>query len=374
MDLTPLQVIRRGFADVFVGHAPGRVADIQQILAELPVDAMLCDGLMLGVGLVSELGGPPWATFGDGPLPHEEPDTPPFGPGMLPMRGPVGRLRNRVVRAAGRRLIFRDADMVYRRVRADLGLPQPERFVLDEMTSPFLHLQGSTPGFEYPMRALPPHMHYVGALRPDPPTNWTAPPWWADVTDAAAPVVLVTQGSIRPDPAELLLPAIEGLAGEDVLVVVTTGQGDPADVTAKLGALPSNVRVTRFVPYDVGLRHADVFVTNGGYTGVTLALAHGVPLVQAGTTEEKAEIAARIHYAGVGVRLGPIKPAPAAVRDGVRRVLRRARVRRRRPPGAGRDGRPRRRCGGRRPAGAARRNRSAGAASPPDRGGRGGLR
>ena len=35
-------------------------------------------------------------------------------------------------------------------------------------------------------------------------------------------------------------------------------------------------------------------VTNGGYGGVQLALAHGVPLVVAGNTEEKGEIAARV--------------------------------------------------------------------------------
>ena len=206
---------------------------------------MLCDGLMVGVGLVSELGGPPWATFGDGPLPYEEPDTPPFGPGLLPMRGPVGRLRNRLVGAAGRRFIFRDADQVYRRVRADLGLPAPQRFVLDELASPFLHLQGSTPGFEYPLRSLPEHMHFVGALRPDPPRDWTPPAWWPEVTETSRPVVLVSQGSIRPDTDELIVPAIRGLAGADVLVVVTTGHGEPADLVARLGGRAAVQRAGR---------------------------------------------------------------------------------------------------------------------------------
>jgi UDP:flavonoid glycosyltransferase YjiC (YdhE family) len=71
----------------------------------------------------------------------------------------------------------------------------------------------------------------------------------------------------------------------------------------------------------VVLPHVRAFVTNGGYSGVTLALAHGVPLVQAGVTEEKSEIAARIHWTGVGVRLGTTRPTTEAVRDGVRRVL-----------------------------------------------------
>jgi UDP:flavonoid glycosyltransferase YjiC (YdhE family) len=320
--LSPVQTIRRVFADVFVGHAPERVSDIRRIIAEHHVDAILCDGLMVGVGLVGELEEVPWATFGDGPLPFEEPDTPPFGPGLKPMRGPIGRLRNAAVRTVARRFIFADADRVYRRVRSDLNLPAADGFVLDEMSSPYLHLQGCTPGFEYPHRALPPQVHWVGALRPDVPKDWTPPSWWPEVTGSTRPVVVVSQGSIRPDVGELLEPTITGLAGSDVLVVVTTGSGDPDQLVDRLdGQVPSNVRITRFVPYDLLLEHADVFVTNGGYTGVTLALAHGVPIVQAGTTEEKAEIAARIEWTGVGVKLGTTTPTPAAVRSGVEKVL-----------------------------------------------------
>jgi UDP:flavonoid glycosyltransferase YjiC (YdhE family) len=321
-DMAPIKVIRHVFADVFVGHAPQRVADIRRILARTHVDAMLCDELMFGVGLAGELDSVPWATFGDGPLPFEEPDTPPFGPGLQPMRGPVGRMRNSVVRAAGRRLIFADADRVHRQIRAALEMPAPSRFVLDEMASPFLHLQGCTPGFEYPRKALPQHLHWVGALRPDPPVNWEPPAWWPEVTSASRPVVVVSQGSIRPDPTELLVPTVTALADENVLVVVTTGQGDPGALAGAMGgSLPDNARVTRFIPYDLLLRHAAVFVTNGGYTGVTLAVANGVPLVQAGTTEEKAEIAARIRYTGVGVTLGSARPAADTVLRGVRKVL-----------------------------------------------------
>ena len=105
-------------------------------------------------------------------------------------------------------------------------------------------------------------------------------------------------------------------------VVVTTGAASPDTLGSAYGEpLPANVRVTDFVPYDLLLPHVGAFVTNGGYTGVTLALAHGVPLVQAGTTEEKAEIAARIHWTGVGVRLGTTRPTPDAVAGGVHRVL-----------------------------------------------------
>lgn len=314
--------IGRGFADVFVGEAAARVVDLRPVLAEHPVDAMLHDGLMIGVGMLSELTGVPHATFGDGPLPYPEPDTPPFGPGLQPMRGPVGRLRNRAVGAVTARLIFGRAQRVYDRTRADLGLPPDPRPAIDAIASPMLHLQGCTPAFEYPRRRLPPTVHWVGALRPDPPRDWTPPDWWPEVLASRRPVVHVTQGSIRPDMTELVGPALRGLAAEDVLVVVTTGGPSRSQVEAAYGGpLPANARVTPFIPYDLVFRRVAAVVTNGGYSGVTLALSHGVPLVQAGTTEEKAEIGARIRWSGVGVALGASRPSPSALRDGVRRVL-----------------------------------------------------
>ncbi len=238
------------------------------------------------------------------------------------MRGSIGRLRNAVIRASANRFIFRDAQRVYQTTRAALGLPPATRPVLEVMASPYLHLQGCTPGFEYPRKALPEQVHWVGALRPDVPLDWNPPSWWSEVVGSARPVVLASQGSIRPDVTELLVPTVRALAEENVLVVVTTGQADPDELTRHFGGeLPANVRVTRFVPYDPALSHARAFVTNGGYTGVTLALANGVPLVQAGTTEEKVEIAARIRYSGVGLALGTTRPTSRAIADGVRRVL-----------------------------------------------------
>jgi UDP:flavonoid glycosyltransferase YjiC (YdhE family) len=136
-------------------------------------------------------------------------------------------------------------------------------------------------------------------------------------------VVHVSQGSLRADMTELVVPALRALAGEDVLVVVTSGAASVADVEAAYGGpLPGNARVTPFVPYDELLARAAAFVTNGGWTGLTIALHHGVPVVQAGTTEEKTENAARVQWSGVGLRLGTTRPRSAAVRDAVRRVLR----------------------------------------------------
>jgi UDP:flavonoid glycosyltransferase YjiC (YdhE family) len=62
-------------------------------------------------------------------------------------------------------------------------------------------------------------------------------------------------------------------------------------------------------------------VTNGGYGGVTQALRAGVPLVVAGATEEKPEVAARVAWSGTGINLRSGRPSPRRLRAAVRAVL-----------------------------------------------------
>ena len=61
-------------------------------------------------------------------------------------------------------------------------------------------------------------------------------------------------------------------------------------------------------------------ITNGGYGGVQHALGYGVPLIVAGETSDKAEVAARVEYAGVGVDLKTAAPGVGAINAAVRDV------------------------------------------------------
>ena len=152
------------------------------------------------------------------------------------------------------------------------------------------------------------------------------PDWWPEL-GGGRPVVHVTQGTLdNADPRRLLLLTTSALAREDVLVVATTGGPDPEPLRA---GLPPNVRFARFVPHDRLLPHTDVMVTNGGYGGVQQALAHGVPLVVAGDSEDKPEVAARVHWSGAGIDLHTGRPSRAMVARAVRRVLTRPAYRRR---------------------------------------------
>ena len=296
--------LRQGFADQLVGDAARRVHDLEGLAAGRRIDAVLTDAMFVAARLWHERGGPVWASLGDGPLTYADVDTPPYGAGLLPMRGREGRRRNRVTGRVLRGLIWGPALERLGAIRCELGLVQSGLSVLEEAMSPHLHLQACVPELEYPRQDLPAQVRFVGALRPQPTAGRKLPPWWAEFLADDRPAVLVSQGTLRPDLTELVLPTIAALTGAGLQVVVTTGAGSMADLRAGLGrSVPEWLRVARWIPYEEVLPHVDAFVTNGGYTGVTLALAHGVPLVQVGSSEEKAEIGARIAWSKVGVRL-----------------------------------------------------------------------
>lgn len=70
------------------------------------------------------------------------------------------------------------------------------------------------------------------------------------------------------------------------------------------------------------LKFTDVFITNGGFGGVQLSLANGVPVVVAGLNEGKSDVNARVEYSGVGINLRKESPEPSAVAKAVSAVLR----------------------------------------------------
>jgi UDP:flavonoid glycosyltransferase YjiC (YdhE family) len=129
----------------------------------------------------------------------------------------------------------------------------------------------------------------------------------------------VTQGTVATEPEALIVPTLQALAQENVLVVATII--DKSIESIPLAALPANSRIESFIPHPELLPHVDVMITNGGYNGVQMALAHGVPLVAAGQSEDKPEVCARIEWTGVGINLKTGKPTQQQIRSAVRELL-----------------------------------------------------
>ncbi|WP_288050356.1 glycosyltransferase [Nocardia sp.] len=288
------------------------------LAAETPPDAVVVDPTFVGAMLLSghpRDRRPPVIVAGMLPLPLSSAVVPPFGLGLQPWRGPLNRPRNAILRTLVEKWIFApvqaDVDALYRSVHGrDAGA-----FVIDWMSEADAIVQLSVPGFEYPRPDLAVPVRFAGPVIAS--TDGPLPSWW-DELDTSRPVVLVTQGTIaNQNFDELVRPTLDALATEDVLVVVTTG-GRPIE---QLGILPANVLAARFLPYDRLFPRLNLLVTNGGYGGVQYALAHGVPIVIAGDTEDKPEVAARVAWSGSGIDLRTVRPSATAVRRAARTAL-----------------------------------------------------
>lgn len=310
--------LRFDIEHIFVNMIPGALLDLEHELAKEPADVIVSDNAFAAAGLVRERLGTPWAVYGINPLSIPSRDTAPFGLSMMPASTPLGRMRNRALYWLVDNVIFRNACERYQEIRRELGMRSAGRGIFGFTRRSDLYLQGSVPSFEYPRTDMPHQVRFIGAAIPDAPSNWTPPEWWGDL-DTRRPVVLVTQGTINNDYDQLIRPAIRALADEDVLVIVTTGSRPPADLG--IDPLPANVRVERFIPYGHLMSKVDVLVTNGGYGTIQIALAHGVPIVAIGKTEDKAEIGNRVAWSGVGISLKVATPSEAGIRDAVRRVI-----------------------------------------------------
>ncbi len=296
---------------IFVGQIEGQFYDLRDIERRWRPDVVLADQTVGAALLREELGGPPLALLGVLPLGVDSHDTAPFGLGLPPLAGPLGQLRNAALRGLTNHLVFRGISAQLSDIATRLGTV-PRSFA--PPIAPRLMLQPSVPNFEYPRRDLPTQLRFIGPLLPC-PVAFAPPDWWADVLTSPRPVVLVTQGTLATDPAQLLRPALNALAAEDVLVVA-------AGVNpAALEPLPSNARAARHLPFSELLPHVSVYLTNGGYGGTLQALSHGIPCIVAGRSEDKAEVAARVAYAGVGLNLRTATPTPARIRRAVREVL-----------------------------------------------------
>ena len=305
--------------EIFIKMVPDQIADLQRHVANVQPDLLVVEPTFGGAAAaIEERTGLPWATFGIGPLMMPSADAPPFGLGLKPLRAPrLNRARNRVLNALIDRTLFRSVDGDYRAMCARAGIaPNPGGLFATALSS-HLYLHPSVPSFEYPRGDLPAQVCHVGPHLPAAPASMTLPAWWGEMLADERPVALVTQGTVATDPAELLLPTLEALAHEPVQVIAVTGGPDPA----LLPSAPANARVERFIPFAALMPHVDVYVTNGGYGGLHFAMSHGVPILSAGSTEDKADLAARVGWSGVGIGMRAQHAQPAKVHAAVRRLL-----------------------------------------------------
>jgi UDP:flavonoid glycosyltransferase YjiC (YdhE family) len=85
--------------------------------------------------------------------------------------------------------------------------------------------------------------------------------------------------------------------------------------------LPGNVHTEPFIPFGNLLPYIDLLITNGGFGGTQNALAYGIPIIIAGATEDKMEVAARLEYSGAGINLRNQKPTSKNILKAYRKIM-----------------------------------------------------
>lgn len=320
-----IEQLKYDIKHVFTDMAPDQLADLEALANEWPPEVIVADPAMFGAALLHEKRNLPLVVVSIIPYTVRSRDTAPFGLGLPPSATFLGRIRNAALNRLIEHVVFREVHAHWAKMREGVGLGTT-RFMFDTAREATLFLMPTVPGFEYPRSDQASNVRFIGALPAPVPKDVEHPAWFGDL-DGSRPVVHVSQGTVANAKPELFAPAIAGLANEEVLVVIATG-GKPREALG-LEKVPDNVRIASFLSYPELLPKTSVMLTNGGYGGVQMALGHGVPLIVAGTTEDKPEVAARVAWSGAGINLRTSTPSAEAVRDAVREILGNPRYRQR---------------------------------------------
>lgn len=296
----------RTFSDRAVIDGP----DLAQAIGETRPDALIVDINSWGARCAAEASGLPWVTFSPYTPPVRSAGVPPFGPGMKPMPGPLGKLRDGIARS----LVLGAATRVMlprmNAVRASHGLGAVG--TVDEFfrTADLMVVTTSEP-FEYPHPDWGDDILMIGACAWEPPAD---PPAWLDEIDR--PLVLVTTSSEFQDDASLVRTAFAALADEPVTVVATM----PAGVADGIER-PANAVVEEYVPHGPVLDRAALAITHGGMGATQKALSRGVPVVVAPFGRDQLEVAARVEVSGAGTRVPRKRLTPETLRAAARTAM-----------------------------------------------------
>lgn len=282
--------------------------DTLPLVRELQPDVVVADILTLAPALSAELEGVPYATLIPHVNPHNESHAPIYSIGARLPRTALGRA---FWRRASKPV--RDGLERGRRdlndVRVRLGLPPLAH--VHNGTSRQLALVATFPQLEYPRLEPPPHMRVVG------PLLWEPPAADVELPPGEGPLVLVAPSTSQDPHHRLLHAALRGLADAPVRVLATWNRRLPPRPLP----VPPNTRLVEWVSYVRTMPHCDLVVCHAGHGTLVRALSSGCAVVACPVAGDMNENAARIAWAGAGVRVPRRFIAPRPLRLAVERAL-----------------------------------------------------
>jgi UDP:flavonoid glycosyltransferase YjiC (YdhE family) len=277
------------------------------LVREADPEMVLADILTLAPALAGELEGRPVATVVPHVLPVTGHDAPPYSMGARPPRTTAGRAFWHSLERPLSGGLTRGRDEL-NGTRERLGL-EPLAHVHGGI-SRALCLVATLPQLE-PGRDWPDWAQIVG------PLMWEPPAEEVELPVGDGPLVLVAPSTSQDRGHRLLGAALEGLAGAPVRVLATTNRRPlPGPVR-----IAPNIRLVPWVSYARTMPHCDVVVCHAGHGTVMRALTAACVVVACPAAGDMNENAARLDWAGLGVRLPRRFLSPATLRLAVERAL-----------------------------------------------------
>lgn len=297
--------------DMFCRRAAVELSDFTDAITRTRPDALIVDINAWGAMSVADARDIPWACFSPYTPPLHSPGVPPFGLGLAPLPGLVGRIRDTALRPIVMGMMERAVLPQGNRIRQAAGA-QLVSSADEFMRRAPLMLVASGKPFEYPQTHWGDAVHLIGPCMFEP--DMASVPDWLAAIDR--PIVLVTTSSQKQADTELVATAMAALDDEPVHVVATLPAGLPSNVK-----VTANATVLEFVPHGPVLDRAVCAITHGGMGATQKALARGVPVCAVPFGRDQFEVARRVEVARCGTRLPARKLTVPRLSTAVRRAM-----------------------------------------------------
>ncbi|MCW3091722.1 MAG: glycosyl transferase [Ferruginibacter sp.] len=315
----PIKKLNYDIINFFIQRGPEYFADMLNIYRTFPFDLVIADCAFTAIPFITDKMNIPVISIGVFPLTEKSKDLAPNGLAMTPDNSFAGKIKQTILHFAADKILFRKSNKEMKRVMDEYNIDCNKSTIFDLLVKKStLLLQSGTPGFEYRRSDLGKNVRFIGPLLPY-SSNTKKKEWFDKRLNEYKQVILVTQGTVERNPEKILIPTLEAFKGSTTLVVATTGGSQTKELRERFPY--KNIIIEDFIPFEDVMPYADVYVTNGGYGGVMLAIENHLPLVVAGVHEGKNEINARVGYFKLGVNLKTETPTPQQLKKAVTEVL-----------------------------------------------------
>ncbi len=321
VDMKGIKAIKFAWEKVFLDNIGNHFEDIHEIYRnKFQFDVFFCDAALYVLQMVSEIIKTPVFVIGPSPFTATSKDTPPNFVGLTPAKTALGKKLHILMRLMMDRMVFTEGMKKFNTMRENQGLP-PYTGTFWNIPVEFskLYFQSGVPEFEYYRSDLSPNIRFVGSLQPY--MNHEKSIYKKiEKNGQFEKVILISQGTVdNKDQNKLIIPSLDALRESNYQLIVATGGVNTEGLRKKYDQ--PNIIVEDYIDFKSVLSFTDLYITNGGYGGVIMSLANGVPLLCAGITAGKNDVNAHIRYFKLGVDLKTDKPSANKIKKGVIEVL-----------------------------------------------------